>query len=66
MKVTLPVLDVWFGQLFLTLGWLSPSYCAGSLGFAHELKKASCRTKIIMLTMHNDPDLISAALDREF
>jgi DNA-binding NarL/FixJ family response regulator len=30
---------------------------------ARELKKASCRTKIIMLTMHNDQALISAALD---
>jgi two-component system, NarL family, invasion response regulator UvrY len=33
------------------------------LQLARELKKASCRTKIIMLTMHNDPALISAALD---
>jgi hypothetical protein len=29
----LAVFDVWLGQLFLRLGWLSPSYCAGSSGF---------------------------------
>jgi DNA-binding NarL/FixJ family response regulator len=33
------------------------------LQLARELRKASCRTKIIMLTMHNEPDFISAALD---
>jgi hypothetical protein len=27
------VLDVWFGQLFLRLGWLSPSCCVGTFGF---------------------------------
>jgi DNA-binding NarL/FixJ family response regulator len=41
---------------------LSMPYLDG-LQLARELKKASCRTKIIMLTMHNDPALISAALD---
>jgi DNA-binding NarL/FixJ family response regulator len=34
-----------------------------ALQLVHELKKASCRTKIIMLTMHSEPDFISAALD---
>jgi DNA-binding NarL/FixJ family response regulator len=41
---------------------LSMPYLDG-LQLAHELKKANCRTKIIVLTMHNEPDLISAALD---
>jgi DNA-binding NarL/FixJ family response regulator len=41
---------------------LSMPYLDG-LQLAHELKKASCRTKIIMLTMHNERALISAALD---
>jgi DNA-binding NarL/FixJ family response regulator len=41
---------------------LSMPYLEG-LQLAHELKKASCRTKIIMLTMHNESALISAALD---
>jgi DNA-binding NarL/FixJ family response regulator len=34
-----------------------------ALQLVHELKKASCRTKIIMLTMDSEPDFISAALD---
>jgi DNA-binding NarL/FixJ family response regulator len=41
---------------------LSMPYLNG-LQLAHELKKATCRTKIIMLTMHNESALISAALD---
>jgi DNA-binding NarL/FixJ family response regulator len=41
---------------------LSMPYLDG-LQLVHELKKASCRTKIIMLTMHSEPDFISAALD---
>jgi DNA-binding NarL/FixJ family response regulator len=41
---------------------LSMPYLDG-LQLANELKKANCRTKIIVLTMHNEPDLISAALD---
>jgi DNA-binding NarL/FixJ family response regulator len=41
---------------------LSMPYLDG-LQLAHELKKASCRTKIIMLTTHSEPDFIRAALD---
>jgi DNA-binding NarL/FixJ family response regulator len=41
---------------------LSMPYLDG-LHLGHELKKARCRTKIIMLTMHNDRALISAAFD---
>lgn len=41
---------------------LSMPYLNG-IQLAHELRKAGCRTKITMLTMHNDPALISAALD---
>jgi DNA-binding NarL/FixJ family response regulator len=33
------------------------------LQFAHELMKASCRTKIIMRTIHNDRTILSAALN---
>jgi DNA-binding NarL/FixJ family response regulator len=39
---------------------LSMPYLDG-LQLAHELKKASCRTKIVMLTIHNDRAIISAA-----
>jgi DNA-binding NarL/FixJ family response regulator len=41
---------------------LSMPYLDG-LQLVHELKKAGCRTKIIMLTIHSEPDFISAALD---
>jgi two-component system, response regulator YesN len=41
---------------------LSMPYLDG-LRLAHGLKKASCWTKIIMLTMHSDRALINAALD---
>jgi CheY-like chemotaxis protein len=41
---------------------LSMPYLDG-LQLAHGLKKASCWTKIIMLTMHSDRALINAALD---
>jgi DNA-binding NarL/FixJ family response regulator len=41
---------------------LSMPYLDG-LQLVHKIKKASCRTKIIMLTMHSEPDFISAALD---
>jgi DNA-binding NarL/FixJ family response regulator len=40
---------------------LSMPYLNG-LQLALELRKAGCRTKIVMLTMHSDPTLISAAL----
>jgi CheY-like chemotaxis protein len=32
------------------------------LQLAHKLRKASCRTKIIMLTMHNDRRLVDPEL----
>jgi DNA-binding NarL/FixJ family response regulator len=41
---------------------LSMPYLDG-IQLAHELRKASCPTKIIMLTMHNDRGIISAALE---
>jgi two-component system, NarL family, response regulator NreC len=45
----------------LLISDLSMPYLNG-LQLALELKKAGCRTKIIMLTMHSDQALISAAL----
>jgi two-component system nitrate/nitrite response regulator NarL len=44
---------------------LSMPYLDG-LQLAHELKKASCRTKIIMLTMHTNGPLSVRRWTREF
>jgi DNA-binding NarL/FixJ family response regulator len=58
-QAMIAVLDL---DLDILITDLSMPYLDG-LQLAHELKKASCRTKIIMLTMHNDRALINAALD---